>query len=658
MTESVTVHSQSTHVLATSPPHNPSDISLALETKSASSAATIFHQANLPLSPPTESSLTPSLSDLENSSEAIIEGAVAAVMGVVTEELEVVADIMEEESLVLQATMVEDIPSAPSAINAAPIPGAVPPKLTPGEIKSCKSVLSSLQRHNAAWPFKVPVDPVVAGAPDYFNIVRHPMDLQTVGQKLTEGSYTVLTAFVDDVKLIFDNCFLYNPPTHFVHQQGRQLEKYFSNLLNRTFPLLPIYNRPQMDAMANPAVVKKPPAVKVPSAAALKRKRNSVILDADIVVSPSSTTAGALIDITGDGPDPAPVIPTGPEVHRSTRERKPKKIYEPEDLRRPSDDLDANGLKRRRSSVGKGSKKKKSEEVGAFGAASSLAASIFALQQQLETLKRNGKKKKVKQTEALLASALTAVAFSGLVGANNSDSDSSSDEETAKKAVKKSSSASASSARRKSKSSSKVDVPRVGGSASSGGPIVEDLDGGAVTNDVAGAKRCEHCGTVSTSQWRRGPSGSQTLCNKCGIKWKESGCEKSSKKRRPSSSPSPPATTPAASVRVVTYDEKRQLSDMIGSLTNKHQMGVIDIIRSGMPQLSGEGEIELDIDALDRVTLVKLFDFVKGCAEEDRRNSEKAKEAARKAASAMRREREGLDSSDSSGSDDSGSDSD
>ncbi|KAI8872318.1 hypothetical protein GQ42DRAFT_161416 [Ramicandelaber brevisporus] len=33
-------------------------------------------------------------------------------------------------------------------------------------------------------------------------------------------------------------------------------------------------------------------------------------------------------------------------------------------------------------------------------------------------------------------------------------------------------------------------------------------------------KRCEYCGSRSTPMWRRGPAGAGTLCNACGVKWK------------------------------------------------------------------------------------------------------------------------------------------
>lgn len=34
---------------------------------------------------------------------------------------------------------------------------------------------------------------------------------------------------------------------------------------------------------------------------------------------------------------------------------------------------------------------------------------------------------------------------------------------------------------------------------------------------LAAAQQCSHCGLSDTPEWRRGPSGSRTLCNACGL---------------------------------------------------------------------------------------------------------------------------------------------
>jgi len=37
----------------------------------------------------------------------------------------------------------------------------------------------------------------------------------------------------------------------------------------------------------------------------------------------------------------------------------------------------------------------------------------------------------------------------------------------------------------------------------------------------AGSRVCDYCGTNRTPMWRRGPRGKHTLCNACGVKWKD-----------------------------------------------------------------------------------------------------------------------------------------
>lgn len=67
-------------------------------------------------------------------------------------------------------------------------------------------------------PFRQPVDPTQLGIPDYFDIVKRPMDLSTIKNKLTSGKYTDPWEYVDDVWLMFDNAWLYNRKTSRVYR--------------------------------------------------------------------------------------------------------------------------------------------------------------------------------------------------------------------------------------------------------------------------------------------------------------------------------------------------------------------------------------------------------------------------------------------------------
>ena len=85
-------------------------------------------------------------------------------------------------------------------------------------------VLRKLIRRKNAWPFLDPVDPVALQLPDYFDVIKHPMDLMTVKSKLTGGQYASIAAWRDEVLLVFDNAMLYNPPGNAVHEMAAELK--------------------------------------------------------------------------------------------------------------------------------------------------------------------------------------------------------------------------------------------------------------------------------------------------------------------------------------------------------------------------------------------------------------------------------------------------
>ncbi|GAA6019407.1 hypothetical protein JCM11491_004818 [Sporobolomyces phaffii] len=95
-------------------------------------------------------------------------------------------------------------------IHVPKAPTAQASGMTVHDVASCKSVLKKLLKDKKSLLFRAPVDPVKAGALDYFNIILNPMDLGTMGHKLTAGLYPDRYAFRDDFKLIVSNAKLYN----------------------------------------------------------------------------------------------------------------------------------------------------------------------------------------------------------------------------------------------------------------------------------------------------------------------------------------------------------------------------------------------------------------------------------------------------------------
>ncbi|KAH7986971.1 hypothetical protein HPB49_025939 [Dermacentor silvarum] len=76
-----------------------------------------------------------------------------------------------------------------------------------------------------AWPFLEPVD--AKEAPDYYTIIKEPMDLQTIERRLQTRHYEKLSEFIGDMTKIFDNCRYYNPRNSPFYQCAEVLEAFF-----------------------------------------------------------------------------------------------------------------------------------------------------------------------------------------------------------------------------------------------------------------------------------------------------------------------------------------------------------------------------------------------------------------------------------------------
>ena len=112
------------------------------------------------------------------------------------------------------------------------LPYSVRPKARKyaAEIKFCEDTLNEMKKpkHSAfASAFYVPVDPVALNIPNYFTTIKNPMDLSTISKKLQAGVYQRAKDFEADVRLIFSNCYKFNPVGNPVREMGKQLEAVF-----------------------------------------------------------------------------------------------------------------------------------------------------------------------------------------------------------------------------------------------------------------------------------------------------------------------------------------------------------------------------------------------------------------------------------------------
>merc|ERR1719464_2430618 len=97
-------------------------------------------------------------------------------------------------------------------------------------MKACSEILKEMfsKKHGAyAWPFYKPVDTESLDLHDYTQVIKKPMDLGTIKVKMDNRDYRTPAEFATDMRLIFTNCYKYNPPEHDVVAMARKLQDVF-----------------------------------------------------------------------------------------------------------------------------------------------------------------------------------------------------------------------------------------------------------------------------------------------------------------------------------------------------------------------------------------------------------------------------------------------
>lgn len=95
------------------------------------------------------------------------------------------------------------------------------------EYNQCAEVLAAMKEREEAEPFLVPVDWKGLGIPDYPKIVKKPMDLGTVEERLEAGKYARPDKFAEEVRLIWQNAQRFNQPGSGIYASSESLSRFF-----------------------------------------------------------------------------------------------------------------------------------------------------------------------------------------------------------------------------------------------------------------------------------------------------------------------------------------------------------------------------------------------------------------------------------------------
>lgn len=78
----------------------------------------------------------------------------------------------------------------------------------PLDNKVLQELLGKIMKEDNSWPFLRPVSQ--AEVPDYYKIIKQPMDFAKIKSKLNVGAYANNGEVLHDIELIFRNCDRYN----------------------------------------------------------------------------------------------------------------------------------------------------------------------------------------------------------------------------------------------------------------------------------------------------------------------------------------------------------------------------------------------------------------------------------------------------------------
>ena len=91
--------------------------------------------------------------------------------------------------------------------------------------------IAELYSNPSSWPFLAPVSP--KDVPDYFSVIKSPMDLSTIRKTHEQGGYTTFSEFESDVMLMVNNCKLFNGKHTQYYKCAEHITEKFISIINR-----------------------------------------------------------------------------------------------------------------------------------------------------------------------------------------------------------------------------------------------------------------------------------------------------------------------------------------------------------------------------------------------------------------------------------------
>ncbi|KAI9138386.1 hypothetical protein BKA69DRAFT_1040962 [Paraphysoderma sedebokerense] len=176
-------------------------------------------------------------------------------------------------SITLKKSKQEEVPlpPEPDVVVASRVPTVSPsedrelssPPMIDADYKKLSDLHIKLQKHKSAFDFLYPVDPVALGIPHYFDVIKQPIDLSTIGKKIVDRLYLTPSAFRDDIYLMINNALKFNLPDSIVVKEARNLQTYFDKEWRSLYEANDKGKKKEKDKVTETQKHKEEPKVKI-----------------------------------------------------------------------------------------------------------------------------------------------------------------------------------------------------------------------------------------------------------------------------------------------------------------------------------------------------------------------------------------------------------
>lgn len=99
--------------------------------------------------------------------------------------------------------------------------------------EECIALTKKMQGMPLCKIFLQPIDPIEQGCSNYLDIIKQPMDLETVMHRLEINYYQKISDWVSDVELIWHNALVYNAEESFIYLIALDMQIWFRKKVSK-----------------------------------------------------------------------------------------------------------------------------------------------------------------------------------------------------------------------------------------------------------------------------------------------------------------------------------------------------------------------------------------------------------------------------------------